>query len=349
MKIYDKISKVKYFADAVFLHHTGNMFGVGCSAFNEVAVKKIDILKKRAQKKGYIILIPEENWLERYKIKYHPKIRRLFQQYWPGELSVILNDPEDNFNLVSQNQKVAFRIPTSSFLREFIKRIDKPIVSTSINLSGEVPYKKVEDILEQKSDWFDFAFIPGDIHTQSSVPSTVIDCSDTKLTCIREGKIPFDNVKISFEKPQILFVCTANICRSPMAEYYLKTLIQRNELSFRVKSAGFLNGGMQISENSEKVLKENEIDASKHISTQINEELILDSWLVLTMTIQHKLYLLDYFPNIENKIFTLSEFTSYQIDIDDPYGLEIYFYRETYEKIQERINILLDEIKDMQN
>ncbi|MCK4653558.1 MAG: Sua5/YciO/YrdC/YwlC family protein [Candidatus Cloacimonetes bacterium] len=344
MKIYDKISKVKYFEDAVFLHHTGSMFGVGCSAFSEVAVKKIDILKKRNQGKGYIVLIPEIDWLERYKIRYHPKIRRLLQQYWPGELSIILNDPEDKFKLVSQNQKVAFRIPTSSFLREFIKKIDKPIVSTSINLSEEVPYKKVKDIIDQKSDWFDFAVIPGDIKAQSSVPSTVIDCTDAKLTCIREGKITFDNIKRSFENPQILFICTANICRSPMAEFYLKTLIQKNKLSFCVKSAGFLNGGRQISENSEKVLKENEIDASKHISTQINEELILDSWLVLTMTIQHKLYLLDYFPNIENKVFTLSEFTGYQIDVDDPYGLEIYFYRETYEKIRERIDNLLDKI-----
>ena len=47
MKIYNKISKVKYFEDAVFLHYTGNMFGVGCSAFDEKAIEKIDNLKKR--------------------------------------------------------------------------------------------------------------------------------------------------------------------------------------------------------------------------------------------------------------------------------------------------------------
>lgn len=345
MKIYNKISKVKYFEDAVFLHYTGNMFGIGCSAFDEKAINKINDLKKRTLEKGYIILIPEVDWLERYEIKYHPKIRRLCQQYWPGELSVILNDPEDNFKFVSQNQKVAFRIPTSSFLREFIKQIDKPIVSTSINLSGEVPYEDVKDILQEKSNWFDFAVFPPKYEELSTIPSTVIDGTKEKIKCIREGKIPFSEIRDSYLKPLILFICTANICRSPMAEYYLRHLVEKNGLSYRIGSAGFFDSGVMISENSGIVLDEDGIDASKHVSMQINEQLMLDSWLVLTMTIQHKLYLLDYFPNIENKVFTLSEFTGFNMDIDDPYGLDVYFYRETFKKIKDRIENLFDKLK----
>ncbi len=344
MKIYNKISKVKYFEDAVFLHYTGNMFGIGCSAFNEKAVRKIDNLKKRTHKKGYIVLISEVDWLERYKIRYHPKLRRLFQQYWPGELSVILNDQADNFKFVSQNQKVAFRIPTSSFLREFIKKIDKPIISTSTNLSGEVPYENVKDILQEKSNWFDFAVIPSKYEELSTIPSTVIDCTKENIECIREGKILFSEIQNSYAKPLILFICTANICRSPMAEYYLRHLVEKNDLSYRIGSAGFFDSGVMISENSRVVLDENGIDASKHVSTQINEQLIQDSWLVLTMTTQHKLYLLDYFPNSINKVFTLSEFTDYNIDIDDPYGLDVYFYRETFKKIKDRIENLFDKL-----
>ena len=344
MKIYNKISKVKYFEDAVFLHYTGNMFGVGCSAFSKVAVKKIDNLKKRTQKKGYIVLIPEIDWLERYEIKYHPQIRRLFLQYWPGELSVILNDPENNFKFVSQDHKVAFRIPTSSFLREFIKKIDKPIVSTSINLSSEVPYENVKDILQEKGDWFGFAVIPSKHKELSTTPSTVIDGTKENIKCIREGKIPFAEIQNSYAKPLILFICTANICRSPMAEYYLQHLVDKNDLSYRIGSAGFFESGVMISENSRIVLDENGINASKHISTQINEQLIQDSWLVLTMTTQHKLYLRDYFPNSINKVFTLSEFTGYNIDIDDPYGLDVYFYRETFKKIKERIENLYNKL-----
>ena len=319
MKIYDKIIKVKYFEDA-------------------------DNLKKRSQEKGYIILIPEIDWLERYGIKYHPKIGRLFQQYWPGELSVILNDQKDNFKFVSQDHKVAFRIPTSSFLREFIKQIGKPIISTSINLSGEVPYKNVEDILQKKSNWFDFTVVPPNYEELCTIPSTVIDATKENIECIRDGKIAFSEIQDSYAKPLILFICTANICRSPMAEYYLRHLVEKNGLSYRIGSAGFFDSGVMISENSRIVLDENDIDASKHVSMQINEQLIRDSWLVLTMTTQHKLYLLDSFPNSIYKVFTLSEFTDYNVDIDDPYGLEVYFYRETFKKIKDRIENLFDKL-----
>ncbi len=357
MKIFKKLTDKKFRSfikdgvaeGSVFLHYTGNMFGIGCSAFDEKAVNRINDLKKRTQEKGYIVLIPEVDWLERYGIKYYPKIRRLFQQYWPGELSVILDDPENNFKFVSQDQKVAFRIPTSSFLREFIKKIDKPIISTSINLSGEVPYENVEDILQEKSNWFDFAVIPPKYEELSTIPSTVIDGTKENIECAREGKIPFSEIQDSYIKPLILFICTANICRSPMAEYYLKHLVEKSDLSYRIGSAGFFDSGIRISENSRIVLDENNIDASQHISTQINEQLIRDSWLVLTMTTQHKLYLLDSFPNSINKVFTLSEFTSFNMDIDDPYGLDIYFYRETFKKIKDRIenfyNMLLKEEK----
>jgi len=120
--------------------------------------------------------------------------------------------------------------------------------------------------------------------------------------------------------------------------------VEKNGLSYRIGSAGFFDSGVMISENSRVVLDENSIDASQHVSTQINEQLIQDSWLVLTMTTQHKLYLLDYFPNSINKVFTLSEFTGYKIDIDDPYGLDVYFYRETFKKIKDRIENLFDKL-----
>ena len=83
MKTYKKLTDKKFRSfikdglaeGSVFLHYTGNMFGVGCSTFDEKAIKRINDLKKRTQKKGYIVLIPEVDWLERYGIKYQPKIR----------------------------------------------------------------------------------------------------------------------------------------------------------------------------------------------------------------------------------------------------------------------------------
>ena len=52
MKIYNKISKVKYFENSVFLHFTGNMFGIGCSVFSKSGIQKINELKKKKENKA---------------------------------------------------------------------------------------------------------------------------------------------------------------------------------------------------------------------------------------------------------------------------------------------------------
>ena len=56
-----------------------------------------------------------------------------------------VSDPR--FQYISQNGKVAFRIPTDKLLREFIKNYDEPIISTSVNESGEKPLQKLEKII----------------------------------------------------------------------------------------------------------------------------------------------------------------------------------------------------------
>ncbi len=346
MKIYDKIPKVKYFEDSVFLHFTGNMFGIGCSAFSKRGIKKINELKQKTENKGYIVLIPELGWLDRFCEQQDVKIQRILQQYWPGNLTVLLDVKTDKLGNAAFNNKVGFRIPASNFLREFIKQINEPIISTSINVSNESSINNLNQILKEKKEWFDFAILPKNEEKEEIAPSTIIDFSDNKLSCTREGSVEFQKIKESYLFPQILFICTANICRSPMAEYLTKKMLIKNHLAFRVASAGFLEGGFPISKGSRIFLTENNIDASKHISQKVNRQIVQDSFLILTMTEMHKQRLLELEPNAVYKVFTLSEYCDFSIDIDDPYGLDVSFYRETFKKIKERLEILIKKIID---
>ncbi len=341
MKIYNKISKVKYFENSVFLHFTGNMFGIGCSVFSKRGIQKINELKQKTENKGYIVLIPELDWLDRFCEQPDVKIWRILQQYWSGNLTVLLDVKNNKLSNVVFNNKVAFRIPASSFLRQFIKQINEPIISTSINVSNESPINDLKQILKEKKNWFDFAILPKNEEKEEIAPSTIIDFSDNKLSCIREGSIGFQKIKESYQFPQILFICTADICRSPMAEYLTKEMLKKNHLAFRVSSAGFLEGGFPISKGSRIVLTENNIDASKHISQKVNRQIVQDSFLILTMTEKHKQRLLELELNAVYKVFTLSEYCDFSIDIDDPYGLDVSFYRETFKKIKGRLEILI--------
>ncbi len=346
MKIFNELSNHKIEKDAIFLHYTGSMFGIGCSAFSKEAIAKIDLLKDRKEKQGYIVLIPDIDWLKRFDIQISPELHRILQQYWAGELSVILEVPDPRFQHISQNGKVAFRIPTDELLREYIIKLDQPIISTSVNKSGKKPIQNLDDILTGYESWFDFAILPDDAKQSNNLPSTIIEFSDEKLNLIREGSIPFSEIESSYEAPQILFVCTGNTCRSPMAEYLTKRIITEKELNFRVASAGFVTDGMAISENSNYVLALNGIDASEHTSTLLNEENLRKSWLVLTMTANHKNKILQLYPASASKVYTLSEYAGFSSDITDPFGKDIEYYKNTFEEINEKVKIIFEKIKE---
>ena len=131
----------------------------------------------------------------------------------------------------------------------------------------------------------------------------------------------------------ILFVCTGNTCRSPMAEAIYADLTDKT----RARSAGFTANGNPASLNAQLVASERGLDLSHHRSQEINEELVEWADVILCMTENHRQALLQYYPN--NKTFTLSDFArGIHRDIADPYGLDIDTYRQVFKELEMLIN-----------
>ncbi|MBR7554098.1 low molecular weight protein arginine phosphatase [Allobacillus sp. GCM10007491] len=139
---------------------------------------------------------------------------------------------------------------------------------------------------------------------------------------------------------RVLFVCTGNTCRSPMAEAILKH--KRPDLE--VQSAGVFAGhGQAANPKAIEALQEKGIDFN-HASQPLTKDLINWADLVLTMTEDHKVMLMSDYPSDRDKIFTLIEYVqpvheeNTNISISDPIGLSIDTYIETLNEIEKHID-----------
>lgn len=142
----------------------------------------------------------------------------------------------------------------------------------------------------------------------------------------------------------ILFVCTGNTCRSPIAEAILKSKQVEN---INVRSAGiYATPNAEMSVNAKQVLDEANV-FHQHQATQLSITEINWADLILTMTTSHRDRIIAAFPNEEQKVFTLREFistTDFQ-DVVDPYGGDKIVYEQTFQELNALIERLVKKIE----
>ena len=147
---------------------------------------------------------------------------------------------------------------------------------------------------------------------------------------------------------KIIFVCTGNTCRSPMAEAILKKMVYEDGLEVQVESRGTsVYSDDPINPKSAEALATIGIKNVIHKAKQISKTDIEESDIILTMTQQHKLSLVKTYPDYRYKIFTLSEYAAdSRDDISDPFGKSQIFYNFCIQEIKKFVESLFEVIKE---
>jgi L-threonylcarbamoyladenylate synthase len=133
--------------DKVIIYPTDTIYGLGCLANNTQGIKKIYRIKKRKIKKPLLVLMNNLKMVDKY-CKINKEQKKILKSIWPGPVTVILEHKDKLPSILTGAKKtLAVRLPKNEFLIKIIKRIKVPLVSTSVNISGEKPINDLKKFI----------------------------------------------------------------------------------------------------------------------------------------------------------------------------------------------------------
>ena len=171
----------------VILYPTDTVWGIGCDATNAEAVKKVYEIKRRDDSKALICLVASDARLQRY-VRDVPNVAWDLMELATKPTTVILDNAVNLApNLIAEDGSIAMRITREEFSKELCFRMQKPIVSTSANISGEPAAQNYCDISEDLLSAVDYVCWTRRQELKPHTPSSIIkQTADGVVTIIRK-------------------------------------------------------------------------------------------------------------------------------------------------------------------
>jgi len=337
---------------------TETVYGIACKASVET-INRLSEAKGRTPEKYYTLHIGQKSDLVKYVPNPGLVARQLVKKAWPGPLTIVFELSEEDieiargkvgnelFGLLYHDNTIGIRCPDNVIASLLLTHSNSAVVAPSANLTGQSPSTSGEQAYEALKGRVDMVLDGGQCQYQKS--STVVKVDSAGMQFLRAGVYEQRDVE-AMAQVHILFVCTGNTCRSPMAvgicrKYLAQKLDcsvdQLEKMGYKISSAGTMTiAGWPGSTEAVEVCRVKGADISGHRSTPLSARLIEQSDIIFAMAQQHRKTVLDMVPTAADKCFLLDS-----RDIPDPIGgteRDYYYCAELIEKaLLQKISELL--------
>lgn len=322
---------------------TETVYGVAALPSEGEAVAAMRALKGSGPDETFPFHLAERSDLSRIARHDDRRVTRLLDRYWPGPLTLVL--PGRN------SGPVAVRLPAHEFTRAVIARCAEPLWLCSVNRVGE-PARCDPDAIEREFG-ASIALLVDDGPSPLGSRSTVVRCTGPRLEVLREGILSAADV-LHTAAAHVLFVCTGNTCRSPLAEGLARHGLAKalgvtpDELlalgiAFGSAGTGTL-ADMPASDGSIAVAAEIGIDLSMHRSRPFTRSLGEAQDRIYCLSRGHLLRLVEIAPRLADRAELLRPDGE---DIADPYGGGLSVYRAARNEIRAAIEARLPQWREL--
>jgi protein-tyrosine phosphatase len=305
-------------AGALVAFPTDTVYGVGADARNPSAIKLLIEAKGRPSNKPFALLVPSMAEAEKITGGLSWVARKLARLYWPGPLTLLVKKKSGG--------TAGLRLPEHPVTRALLAQCGFALSTPSANRSGNRDPQTAAEVLAELGGRIPLILDGGP--AWQGRPSTVALIDGNQAPKVqRDGAISEAELQEA-AKLTVLFVCTGNTCRSPMAEALCRKVLNVRagpHNRFRVVSAGTrASEGESADPMAQEVMREVHLDLGAHQTQPLNPGLLDVADWIFTMTRAHRESILGVMPECRDRIRLLSDRGQ---DIPDPASKSLEHYR----------------------